>query len=323
MGILDQEIPLEDKELNSNWKDTATSIGGCLTYLVFFLSGIIFIILLIRGVPWIAENIYPLVSLITVGLFLIITPISILLAFFKKTRGISGIGFILSSYAVGFGLWLWSLILTYALAGKVWLIIGLLFAGIGVVPIAIIASLTSGEWIISIQLLTNVVLVYGLRVLGNYLIEKDAGKISLESNEVSEEPIESYEKNYKINTIVDRYGKFIAEEKPLITDIAHLPYPKEEINWALLEKEQELCNMANNIVKTESKDGLPEIDKLLDAIRSVRVFLKSYVEIEEEDQVAVDYFNSFDNEDKIPDDEKDEFAILRGKYMTKWLQNEK
>ena len=87
----------------------------------------------------------------------------------------------------------------------------------------------------------------------------------------------------------------------------------------MLEKEEELCFIANDYVKKGEKTKLPEIDKLLVAIRTSRVILKGYTEIEGEDRNTVDYFNSFTSRDGIPKDKEMEFIMLQSKYMTKWL----
>lgn len=68
---------------------------------------------------------------------------------------------------------------------------------------------------------------------------------------------------------------------------------------------------------------MPELEKLIGALGSCRVFLQSYSEIDSEDREDVDYFNSYENEDEIPAEEKNEFGMLRAKYMIKWMREEK
>lgn len=85
---------------------------------------------------------------------------------FKKTRAVSGTGFIISSYVFGFGLWFFSSAITILFAGIWWLVIGIIFAGIGVVPIAIIACIIKGQWFLGFNLMTYAVLTIGSRYLG-------------------------------------------------------------------------------------------------------------------------------------------------------------
>lgn len=202
------------------------------------------------------------------------------------------------------------------------MIVGLIFGGIGVVPIAFIASLIRAEWSSAIQIFITVSIVYGTRALSVYLTEsKD--KTNDESDEDFEKDFNDFwEEQQRTNKIVEDFGIFLEVEKPLINDIDCLPYPKSEIHSALMKKEQELCDIANNCVKTGETEKLPELEKVINALGSCRVFLQSYSEIDSEDREDVDYFNSFQDADEIPEDEQNEFAILRAKYMTKWLKED-
>jgi hypothetical protein len=91
-------------------------------------------------------KIYPLVSDIAVAVFaidlIIVLPISLL----KKAKGISGTILFFSSYLFGMQLWLSGLMLSLQIWGIWAVIIGLLFFGVGVVPIAMIATLVTGKW---------------------------------------------------------------------------------------------------------------------------------------------------------------------------------
>jgi len=50
-------------------------------------------------------------------------------------------------------------------------IVGLFIAGVGVVPIAILASLIHTEWLILIQLIILLGLTFGSRIWGAYIVE--------------------------------------------------------------------------------------------------------------------------------------------------------
>ena len=50
--------------------------------------------------------------------------------------------------------------------------IGLFIAGIGVVPIAILATALNGEWAITGQIILLLVLTFGSRMLGFYFAER-------------------------------------------------------------------------------------------------------------------------------------------------------
>lgn len=156
----------------SKIKDTLLKIGGSLLYVIIAIGGLVLVLLFLKGTPWIGENIYPWVNTASGIVLLIAVPISLLLSLSKRTRGIGGAGLFISSYIVGINLWVWSLLVAYSLAGLVWMLVGVLAGGIGIVPIAIIASLFKTEWAVAGQIFILLVIVFALRGIGAYLAEK-------------------------------------------------------------------------------------------------------------------------------------------------------
>jgi hypothetical protein len=51
-------------------------------------------------------------------------------------------------------------------------IIGVLLLGIGVIPIALIATLSRGMWRHFIELLLSIILIFGCRALGGYILDR-------------------------------------------------------------------------------------------------------------------------------------------------------
>ncbi len=90
------------------------------------------------------------------------------LGLFRKTKGVSGVGLVLSSYVYGVTLWFWALLITYFTWGALAVFIGLVMAGIGVLPIAILASIIKGQWATLGQIILFIVLTFGSRALGLY-----------------------------------------------------------------------------------------------------------------------------------------------------------
>ena len=155
-------------------KETMLGLGGCVFLAALAIGGIALLVMLLRGTPWIAENFYPwTVQAAKVALFFVVPTCSVL-AFFRKGRGIGGLGLVLSSYVIGFSLWVWSLIVAYALAGVFWIIVGLLFVGIGVIPIAMVAAALNAQWSVAGQMLIGIIVVYTLRVVGTLLVNSDS-----------------------------------------------------------------------------------------------------------------------------------------------------
>ena len=117
-------------------------------------------------------RIYPLVSDLAVFAFVFDLIFAIPISFFRKTKNISGNLIISSSYVFGLQLWLSGLLLTLQIWGIWAVIIGLLLLGIGVVPIAMIATLFHGMWMDFGQLILSLILVFGSRILGGRILEK-------------------------------------------------------------------------------------------------------------------------------------------------------
>ena len=153
-------------------KETLKNLGSCLLYIVIFIGVILLIPLFLKGGLWLSVIIYPWLVLISLITFAICILILLPLAIFKGTRGASGIGFFIASYIFGATTWVWSFLLVYILWGVFVLIIGLFIAGIGVIPIAMLATLFNGKWSEFGQLALSVVLTLGFRFLGIYLVEK-------------------------------------------------------------------------------------------------------------------------------------------------------
>lgn len=119
-------------------------------------------------------KLYPFISDIALLVFLFDLIIVLPISFFKKAKRFSGIAISYSSYIFGLQLWLSGLMLTLQIWGIWAVIIGLLLLGIGVVPIAMIATLFHGMWKDFIQLVLSLILVFGARILGAHMLEKSA-----------------------------------------------------------------------------------------------------------------------------------------------------
>lgn len=115
---------------------------------------------------------YTWISNISLLVFLFDLVVVIPVSFFKKARRFSGIIISYSSYVFGLQLWLSGLMLTFQIWGGWAVVIGILLMGVGVVPMAMIATLFHGMWRVFVELLLSVILVFGSRILGNHILEK-------------------------------------------------------------------------------------------------------------------------------------------------------
>ena len=145
------------------------AIGKVVLYLVVMLAVIFVLFVLIRGGVSIAEHVIP----ILIHVATIATSIDILilvpLAFFRKSRPISAIGLMISSYVFGISVWGLGFLVTYAFWGGGAVFVGLLIFGVGVVPMGIVAALLHGAWGAVGNLLYGIAITYGARFLAIYL----------------------------------------------------------------------------------------------------------------------------------------------------------
>jgi hypothetical protein len=81
------------------------------------------------------------VALIALGIAVLLLPF----AAFRSTRGFAGLALTILSYVFGITAWLYGAACSFAAFGWVGLIIGLMLAGVGVVPLAMIAGLFKAD----------------------------------------------------------------------------------------------------------------------------------------------------------------------------------
>lgn len=74
-----------------------------------------------------------------------------------------------SAYCIGASVWLWSFIIVLEHWGLWAIVIGVLLAGVGVVPIAVLALLTQGLWGPALAIVAGVAITWGHRVWAGYL----------------------------------------------------------------------------------------------------------------------------------------------------------
>jgi hypothetical protein len=95
----------------------------------------------------------------------ILTPLS----FFRKTRKIAAFGFTACSYIFGFCTWVLGLLTAYFYWSIMGIIIGFFFAGVGVVPIGILAALFNADWYAVVVPFDGMVFTFGARGIALWL----------------------------------------------------------------------------------------------------------------------------------------------------------
>lgn len=94
----------------------------------------------------IGNKIYPAIQTIN-GIGILVSIIFILGLFIKKKRSFFMSGLIIISYYFGFILWITSTLIVYPLWGITGIIMGFMLAGIGIIPLAFIATIIHGLWL--------------------------------------------------------------------------------------------------------------------------------------------------------------------------------
>jgi|ERR1700733_5818470 len=154
--------------------DTVKKIGQFFLGLAIFLAICSIPLVFIKGAMWASDNLLP--PLITVGWYALAVNLLLLLplSLFRRLRGFTGSGMFLSSFLFGLIAWLSGFVITYMLWGKWAVIVGVVFIGVGVVPMALLATLFKGLWGGFLPLLILVVLTFGLK--GGGLLIAESGQ---------------------------------------------------------------------------------------------------------------------------------------------------
>lgn len=152
-------------------KSVISSIGTYALGLAMLLVIIALPVLFIVGGVVVGEKILPWLILLSMLTFAFNIVILLPLALIPPTRGWAGLGFFISSFVFGITGWFMGLLFTWILWGGLAVAIGLFIMGIGVVPIAMLATLFNGMWAEFGILVLAVVLTFGLRILGTTLAE--------------------------------------------------------------------------------------------------------------------------------------------------------
>jgi hypothetical protein len=111
------------------------------------------------------EFMAPVYVLSLIAVVLIVLPMGI----FRKTRGASVTVLWFTSYLFTLTGWVYSVGVAFALLGWVWLIVGLLLAGLGVGPIAFIGALLKGPDGLAMGVAFPFILGFGARIIAVWL----------------------------------------------------------------------------------------------------------------------------------------------------------
>ncbi len=154
---------------DSRLKKTAYGIGSYAIGLIVICLILFLVALMLRGMVWAADKLMPWLVTASTYALLVCIFIFLPLCIFRKTRPWAGVGFVYASLLFGAMLFAYSCLFVVFAWGYGALAVGLILAGVGVVPVALLAAIFHGEWTVFWELLFGVVLTFGPRVLGTWL----------------------------------------------------------------------------------------------------------------------------------------------------------
>jgi hypothetical protein len=144
-------------------KELVTPAGGC----VFALIPLVILpAVYLLGIVWVATKLLPLAGLLAVNGAAALPVLLIVSACLRRSRKFCGDGVVTISFIWGAGLWMWATLALYSVWGAFGLWIGLIFLGVGSVPVACVALLFAGKFAALGGTILAAVLVFGVRALG-------------------------------------------------------------------------------------------------------------------------------------------------------------
>lgn len=151
-------------------KDALKNAGLTVLGLGLLLLLLALPVLFIKGGLWAAQHILPVLS--TIGGVLLGVDLLVLLplSLVGRARPFTGGAILFSSYVFGATLWLAGLIFTYTLWGFLAVFVGLFLMGIGVVPIAMLATAVHGMWSPFWDLVIMTLCTFGARIIGVLIV---------------------------------------------------------------------------------------------------------------------------------------------------------
>ena len=146
--------------------------GGCLVALLIVFGLGLIALLFLRGGVWLGGKVLPWLGPVAAATGAVIGFVLLPLSAWWRTRRFAARGMIQAASVLGMVLWIWALLLTYNLWGGGAVLIGLLLFGVGVVPMALLATSFAAMWSTLGQLLLLAALSFGTRRFGTRLLAR-------------------------------------------------------------------------------------------------------------------------------------------------------
>lgn len=134
--------------MSNKLKDAGMWLLGIVALLAILAILAVFLV----GTQWLSDRLLPWFSFASILALAFVLFVVLPLSIFRRCRGFAAIASLITSYVLGATLWMWAFLLTLALWGTWAVVFGLLMMGVGVVPMAMLATLFKGMWSILCQL---------------------------------------------------------------------------------------------------------------------------------------------------------------------------
>ena len=150
----------------------ALKSGGMVLLGVAFVVGVfVAVAVLLSGAVWLSEKIVDYLILGVWLAFAVCIFILMPLSLFRKTRSMAAFGFMACSTVFGVCTLILGLLTAYFYWGFTGIIIGLFIAGVGVVPVGILAAIFHSDWQSVLILIIGVVVTFGGRGMALWLAQ--------------------------------------------------------------------------------------------------------------------------------------------------------
>ena len=146
----------------SRLKSIGQTLFGLAVFAAFAFGLILLVSIFLYGVPRVSLIVYRIASPLF-GFALAIDILSLPLALIKRARHIVSMVLFVSSYLFGMILWTYCAGMSFVFWGYTGLFVGLIWLGVGVVPVALLAASLHSDWMIVGNILFGLFLTFGAR----------------------------------------------------------------------------------------------------------------------------------------------------------------
>jgi len=154
--------------MTSRLKSIGQTLFGLAAFAVLGVGLVLLVSIFLYGVPRVSLVVYRIASPLF-GIALAIDILSLPLALIKRARRVVSIVLLISSYLFGVILWTYSAGMSFVFWGYFGLFVGLVWLGVGVVPVALLAASLHSDWMIVGNILFGLFLTFGARFFALFL----------------------------------------------------------------------------------------------------------------------------------------------------------